>query len=152
MSIKKISGLIISAIIICVGIYLLISNLGILLTEIDETIDSGISKSYKIYSVNHSEHHLKISGEKFDLELTTPEDGLQIPKTSHSNEVDLSWVHLEDGYSLIVIENTGLSNLQVIGTFERATEPFFFILTFIIIIVGMIIIGFVLNFDLRNKK
>ena len=147
---KKIIGLIIGIIVIIIGIYLLISSIGFVPTVIDETIGSGTSKSYKIYSDNHGFHTMKIIGEKFDLELTSPDTGLQIPKTSHSEEVKLEWVHLQDGYSLIDIQNTGSSDLQILATFEVTAEPISFLLNSVVIIVGMVIVGFTLNF--RNTK
>ena len=147
---KKIIGLIIGIIVIIIGIYLLISSIGFVPTVIDETIGSGTSKSYKIYSDNHGFHTMKIIGEKFDLELTSPAGGLQIPKTSHSKEVNLDWVHLQDGYSLIDIQNTGSSDLQILATFEVTAEPISFLLNSVVIIVGMVIVGFTLNF--RNTK
>ena len=147
---KKIIGLIIGIIVIIIGIYLLISSIGFVPTVIDETIGSGTSKSYKIHSDNHGVQTMKIIGEKFDLELTSPSDGLQMNRTSYDDELKLDWVHLQDGYSLIDIQNTGSTDLQILATFERTTESTPRMLNFVVIIVGMIIIGFALNF--RNTK
>lgn len=142
MNFKRIIGLIIGIMIITIGIYSLISNIGFIITEVDETIGLGKSTSYQIHSDKHATQIITIIGEKFDLKLTSPSNGLQIPETPHTKKVYLEWVHLQDGDTLINIKNTGSSDLHVIATFEVTAKPILFYLIFVVIITGMIIIGF----------
>lgn len=145
-------GLAAGGVIIAIGILALISEITRGPLEINETFGVGESTSYQITGADGSHHTMKITGEKFDLELKSPGNGLQIPKKSHSKEVTLDWYHLEDGKTLINLQNTGNSDLVVEASLEVSTDPILFAYHFIVITSGVIIIGFSLGFSLRKPK
>lgn len=149
---KNFFGMVIGIIIVSVGSFLFVSNLGFIPIQVNEEIDLDTSRSYNIHSDKHGTHIMNITGNKFNLELISPAHGLQIPNTFHSKKVFLEWVHLEDGYSLINVQNIGNSTLNITATFEKTVEPFERILHISIIIIGLVIIVIVLNFTSKNTK
>jgi len=152
LSKRTIIGIIVGSAIIGIGIYSLISDIGLHTIQVNETFAVGESTSYQINANEHATQHMKITGDKFDLTLSSPGDGLQIPKTSHTKEVTLEWTHLKDGITMITLQNTGSSELKVDATLEITTDPILFTYHIIVITSGMVIIGFSMGFTLRKPK
>jgi len=152
LSKRTIIGIIVGSAIIGIGIYSLISDIGLKTIEVNETFGVGETTSYQIRASDHAKQHMKIIGEKFDISLASPGLGLQIPKTSHTKEVTLDWVHLEDGVTEIHLHNTGSSELKVEAMLEITTDPILFTYHIIVITSGMVIIGFSMGFTLRKPK
>ncbi|MBI5860407.1 MAG: hypothetical protein HZB73_07025 [Nitrosarchaeum sp.] len=152
LSKRTIIGIVVGSAIIGIGIYSLISDIGLKTMQVNETFAVGESTSYKITANEHAKQHMKITGEKFDLKLSSPGDGLQIPKTSHAKEVTLDWTHLKDGATIINLNNTGPSELKVEATLQVTSDPIWFPFHMMVIISGMIIIGFSMGFTLRKPK
>ena len=101
MSKRTIIGLIVGSAIIAIGIYSLISDIGFQTVDVNETFGVGESTSYQIRANSGATQTMTISGEKFDLKLSSPGDGLQLPNTSYTDETTLNWIHLEDGVTMI---------------------------------------------------
>lgn len=152
LSKRTIIGIIVGSAIIAIGVYSLISDIGLQTIQVNETFTVGESTSYQINANEHATQHMKITGDKFDLKLSSPGDGLQIPKTSHIKEVTLDWTHLKDGITVINLQNTGSSELKVEATLEVTSDPILFPFHMMVIISGMIIIGFSMGFTLRKPK
>ena len=82
---------------------------------------------------------MKITGEKFDLQLTSPGDDPEIPLTSYTKETTINWVHLEDGVTRIKIQNTGSTELHIQATLNRNPRPISVnIYHWLVIISGMV--------------
>ncbi len=64
----------------------------------------------------------------------------------------IDWVHLADGETKIKIQNTGDSELIITGVLIRSSDPIWFTYDLIVIISGVIIIGFSMGFTLRKPK
>jgi hypothetical protein len=93
-----------------------------------------------------------ITGDTFDLNLKSPGNGLQINQTSYKDELKLDWVHLADGETKIEIQNTGNTELEITGVLIRSSDPIWFTYDLMVIISGMVIIGFSMGFTLRKPK
>ena len=152
LSKRTIIGIIVGSAIIGIGAYSLVSDVGLHTIEVHETFAVGETTSYQISAAEHAEQHMKITGDKFDIKLSSPGAGLQIPKTSHSKEVTLDWVHLKDGQTIINLQNTGSSELKVDATLQVTTDPILFTYHIVVITSGMVIIGFSMGFTLRKPK
>ena len=152
LSKRTIIGIIVGSAIIAIGVYSLISDIGLQTIQVNETFAVGESTSYQINANEHAQQHMKITGDKFDLKLSSPGDGLQIPETPHTKEVTLDWTHLKDGITVINLQNTGSSELKVDATLEITTDPILFTYHIIVITSGMVIIGFSMGFTLRKPK
>jgi hypothetical protein len=152
LSKRTIIGIIVGSALIGIGVYSLISDIGLHTRQVNETFAVGESTSYQISANEHAKQHMVITGEKFDLKLSSPGDGLQIPKTSHTKEVTLDWTHLKDGVTVIHLQNTGSSELKVEATLELTVDPISSTHHVVLAISGMIIIGFSMGFTLRKPK
>lgn len=152
LSKRTIIGIIIGSAIIGIGIYSLISDIGLKTIKVNETFGVGETTSYQILANKNAEQKMKITGEKFEIELSSPGDGYKIPKTSSVKELTMEWIHLQDGVTIIHLQNTGSSELKVEATLEITTDPILFTYHIIVITSGMVIIGFSMGFTLRKPK
>jgi len=152
LSKRTIIGLIVGSAIIAIGGYSLLLHIGTITIHEDYAVGLGEPMSYTIPAPNHTPQSITIIGDAFDLKLTSPADGLQIPKTSYKKEVTLDWTHLADGESKILIQNTGNTELSITGELIRSSDPVWFTFDLMVITSGMVIIGFSMGFTLRKPK
>ena len=152
LSKRTIIGLVVGSIIIGIGGYSLITHIGTITIYENYIVGTGDSTVYTIPAPDGTPQNMKIVGDSFDLEMSSPADGLQIPNTSYKKELDLNWVHLEDGATIIKIQNTGNTELTITGTLIRSSDPIWFTFDLMVIISGMVIIGFSMGFTLRKPK
>ncbi|MGY5147025.1 MAG: hypothetical protein ACW9W4_03380 [Candidatus Nitrosopumilus sp. bin_7KS] len=152
LSKRTIIGLIVGSAIIAIGGYSLLTHIGTITINEDYTLGIGDTIPYTIPAPNHTPQHMMIVGDAFDLKLTSPATGLQIPLTSYKNELNLDWVHLEDGETKILIQNTGNSELHITGEIIRSSDPIWFTYDLMVITSGVVIIGFSMGFTLRKPK
>ena len=140
------------SVIIAIGIASLFLHFGIQTIEVDETFGLGEATTYRISAPEHTPQKMKITGDTFDVGLQSPADGLQVPFASHKKEVQFDWVHLADGESRINIQNTGNSEIHVVATFQTSTDPLFITYDIMVIISGLVIMGFSLGFSIRKPR
>ena len=150
---RTIIGLIVGIAIIVIGGYSLILHIGTITINENYVVEVGGSTIYTIPAPNHTPQHMEITGDAFDLKFKSPSTGLQIPNmTSYKNELTLDWVHVADGETIIHIQNTGNSELEITGVLIRSPDPIWFTYDLMVIISGMVIIGFSMGFTLRKPK
>ncbi len=153
LSKRTIIGLIIGIAIIGIGGASLITHIGTITINENHIIEVGDSTFYTIPAPNHTPQHMMITGDTFFLKLQSPGLGLQIPNmTSYKDELTLDWVHLDDGETKIEIQNTGNTELEITGVLIRSSDPIWFTFDLMVIISGMVILGFSLGFTLRRPK
>ena len=163
LSKRTIIGLVIGSAIIAIGGYSLILHMGTITINENYVIAVGDSTSYTIPAPNHTPQHMEITGDAFDLKLTSPSTGLQIPSSNSEKTMEsfkdrieepliLDWVHLEDGETRIQIQNTGNSELIITGKLIRSSDPIWFTFDLMVITSGLVIIGFSMCFTLRKPK
>jgi len=149
---RTIIGLIVGSAIIAIGGASLIIHIGTLTINENYVVEVGDSALYTIPAPNLTPQSMTITGDTFDLKLKSPADGLQIPLTSYKKELTLDWTHLEDGESIIQIQNTGDTELSITGVLIRSSDPIWLTYDLMVIISGMVIIGFSMGFTLRKLK
>ena len=152
LSKRTIIGFIVGSVIIGIGVASLLQHVGTLVIDEDHVIGQGSAEIYKIPAPQGTSQSMTIAGDAFDVTLSSPGDGLQIPETKYKEKAELEWVHAEDGETTIRIHNTGKSELQVTGTLIRSADPIWFTYDIMVIISGMVIIGFSMGFTLRRPK
>ncbi len=153
LSKRTIIGLIIGIAIIGIGGASLIIHIGTITINENYIVEVGDSAFYTIPAPINTPQSMFITGDTFDLKLESPSTGLQIPNmTSYKNELDLAWVHTEDGETKIQIQNTGNKELEITGVLIRSSDPIWFTYDLMVIISGMVILGFSLGFTLRRPK
>jgi len=152
MSKRTVIGLVVGSIIIAIGFYALVTSFGIQYVKDNESFVPGESTSYQFQAPIHAKQNLNITGNSFQLSLASPRGGLQVPETDYKNELSLEWVHLVDGQSSVKIKNTGDSDLIVYYEFEVLTDPIQFTYHIMVIITGIIILGFSAGFSIRKPQ
>jgi len=131
----------------------LILHTGLHTDDFQDVIEVGALVHYTIPAPNHTPQSMIITGDTFDLKLESPSTGLQIPNmTSYKNELKLDWVHVQDGETKIEIQNTGNTELEITGVITTSYKPEIFTLDLMVIITGLVIIGFSMGFTLRKPK
>jgi len=149
---RTIIGFIVGSAILGIGVYSLVTSFGFQTIDVDETFEIGESTSYQISANKGAQQQMKITGDKFDLRLSSPGGDPEIPLTSYTKETTLNWAHLEDGKTKIQIQNTGSSELHVIATLNVTSDPILITYHLIVMTSGVVIIGFSMGFTLRKPK
>ncbi len=160
---RTVIGLIVGIAIIAIGGYSLILHIGTITINENYVVAVGGEARYTIPAPNHTPQSMIITGDAFDLKLKSPSNGLQIPSADSENTIEsfknrideplkLDWVHLEDGETKIEIQNTGNTELEITGVLIRSSDPIWFTFDLMVIISGMVIIGFSMGFTLRRPK
>jgi len=149
---RTIIGIGVGSVIIAIGIASIFTHFGIQTIDVDETFGLGEATTYRFTAPNHSPQSMKVTADTFDLKLSSPGDGIQIPLTIHKKELSIDWVHLMDGESRIDIQNTGDSELHVEATFQVSSDPLFITYDIMVIITGLVIMGFSLGLSVRKPR
>ena len=150
---RTIIGLVVGSIIIGLGAFSLVNTLAPTISMNENfVIAAGDSASFSIPAPKDAPQYMMIIGDAFDVKVNSPGEGLNIPNTSYKNELILDWVHAEDGQTIIVIQNTGASELEITANTNQTPDPFGITFDFMVITSGVIILGFSLGFTLRKPK
>ena len=94
---------------------------------------------------------ITVTGEAFDLKIITPDDSNNVDQ-SIKGKATFSWTNPTQGENIIQIQNTGNSEFNVSGTFELKRDPLFFTYSILVIVAGIVIIGFSAGFSVRKPK
>ena len=135
-----------------IGAYSLITSFGVQEIQVNDTYASGESTTYQFTAPAHSKHFLNMTGDSFDIFLKSPRGGLQINDESFKEKLSMEWVHLLDGESTLKINNTGGSELNVSGYVTAELDPIQITYHLMVIIAGVVIIGFSAGFSIRKPK
>ncbi|MDH3618856.1 MAG: hypothetical protein OES14_04460 [Nitrosopumilus sp.] len=149
---RTIIGFVVGSVIFGIGVYALITGLGFQTINVEETFEIGESTSYQISANKGAQQEMIVTGEKFNLELSSPGGDPEIPSTPFTKETKLNWAHFEDGVTRIKIQNTGSSELHVVATLNVTSDPILFTYHLIVMTSGVVIIGFSMGFTLRKPK
>lgn len=146
-------GVIVGSIIIGIGGSSLVMHMGPITVDQSHTVLTGEAASYLIPAPAGSEQTMKITGDRFNVTLSSPgQDGLKIESTEYRQDATLAWVHQESGDTTIHIRNTGSNELLIQPLIVRSADPIWIAFDFMVIISGIIIIGFSLGFAARRPK
>ena len=152
LSKRTIIGMIVGAAIIGIGVASLVGHIGTTTINENYILTEGSSTVYTIPAPKDTTQSMTLVGDTFNVKLESPSDGLQIPETSYKEELELEWTHTEDGDTKIYIQNTGNQELTITGTLIRSFDPIWLTYDFMVMISGVVIIGFSMGFTLRKPK
>ena len=119
--------------------------------DTDETFGIGDSDKIRFNAPENSFQTITVTGEAFDLKIITPDDSNNVDQ-SIKDKATFSWTNLTPGEIIIQIQNTGNSEFNVSGTFELQRDPLFFTYSILVIVAGIVIIGFSAGFSVRKPK
>ena len=119
--------------------------------EFNDIFQPGEKTTFPFSAPKDSKHYLAIEGDSFIVKVKAP-DSDEIINQNFKNEAELSWISTIEGENIIFIENTGKSELIANGTLEKSRDPLFFTYHILVIIAGIVIIGFSAGFSVRKPK
>ncbi len=152
LSKRTVIGLVVGSVIMGIGFVSLVQHIGTVTIDEEHYVKTGESTFYTIPAPASTHQRMTIAGDSFNVTLNSPGHGLQMPESAHKNELKLDWIHLTDGETSIKIENTGNEELQITGTLVRSSDPIWLTYDLMVVISGMVIIGFSMGFTLRKPK
>ena len=145
-------GLIIGSTISILGASSMIDSLSTPNEIQEDSATFGIGNMDKIQfnAPENSSQSLTVTGDSFDIKIITPESTNDVDE-SFKNKASFSWTSVS-GEITIIIQNTGNSEFTEDYKFELERDPLFFTYSILVIIAGIVIIGFSAGFSARKPK
>ena len=146
-------GLVVGCIISGLGVASMIDFLAnpIDTMDFDDNFGVGESTTFVFQASENSFQKLMITGNSFDVKVSIPDNVAKFDN-SYKNTADLSWVNTISGENIIKIQNTGDSELNAKGTLEKLRDPLFLTYHILVIIAGIVVIGFSAAFTVRKPR
>ena len=146
-------GLIVGCIISGLGVASMIDFLvnPIDIMDFDDNFGVGESTTFAFQASENSFQKLMVTGSSFDVKVSIPDNAAKFDD-SYKNMADLSWVNIISGENIIKIQNTGDSELNAKGTLEKSRDPLFLTYHILVIIAGIVVIGFSAAFTVRKPR
>jgi len=119
--------------------------------EFDDDFGVGESTIFSFQAPENSFQTLTIIGDTFDVKILTSDEKNNIDN-SYKNKADISWVNTIAGENVIKIQNTGNSELNAKGTLQKSQDPLFLTYHILVIIAGIVVIGFSAAFTVRKPR
>ena len=119
--------------------------------DFDDDFGVGESTTFSFQAPENSLQKLMITGSSFDVKVSIPDNVAKFDN-SYKNEADVSWVNTISGENIIKIQNTGNSELNAKGTLEKSRDPLFLTYHLLVIIAGIVVIGFSAAFTVRKPR
>ena len=119
--------------------------------DFDDDFGVGESTIFSFQAPENSFQTLTIIGDTFDVKILTSDEKNNIDD-SYKNKADISWVNTIAGENVIKIQNTGNSELNAKGTLEKSRDPLFLTYHILVIIAGIVVIGFSAAFTVRKPR
>ena len=119
--------------------------------DFDDEFGVGESTIFSFQAPENSFQKLMITGNSFDVKVSIPDNVVKFDN-SYKNKADISWVNTIVGENVIKIQNTGDSELNAKGTLEKSRDPLFLTYHILVIIAGIVVIGFSAAFTVRKPR
>jgi hypothetical protein len=119
--------------------------------DTNETFGVGDADKIRFNAPENSYQTVTVTGEAFDVKIITPDESNNVHE-SFKGKATFSWTNMISGENIIQIQNTGNSEFHVSGTFELQRDPLFFTYSILVIVAGIVIIGFSAGFSVRKPK
>ncbi|MDC0169043.1 hypothetical protein OAI77_05350 [Candidatus Nitrosopelagicus sp.] len=119
----------------------------------EDTATFGVGDLDKINfnAPENSFQSLIVTGDSFDIKIMTPNSSNDVD-ASFKDKASFSWTSDTAGQTIITIQNTGDSEFTETYKFELARDPLFFTYSILVIIAGVVVIGFSAGFSAKKPK
>jgi hypothetical protein len=146
-------GLIVGCIISGLGVASMIDFLvnPIDVMNFDDNFGVGESTTFVFQAQDNSFQKFVITGNAFDVKVYTPDNEVKFDG-SYKDRADISWTNTISGENIIKIQNIGDSELNAKGTLEKSRDPLFLTYHILVIISGIVVIGFSAAFTVRKPR
>jgi len=119
--------------------------------QTNDTFGIGGSDKIGFNAPANSFQTLTITGDTFDVKILTTDEKNNIDNSYNSKET-FSWTNVVSGENVIQIQNTGKSEFNISGTFELIRDPLILTYHILVIIAGIVVIGFSAAFTVRKPR
>ena len=119
--------------------------------QTNDTFGIGDSDRIRFNAPANSFQTLTIIGDTFDVKILTTDEKNNIDD-SYNDKATFSWTNTVSGENVIQIQNTGKSEFNISGTFELSRNPLFLTYHILVIIAGIVVIGFSAAFTVRKPR
>jgi len=119
--------------------------------QTNDTFGIGDSDRIRFNAPTNSFQTLTIIGDTFDVKILTTDEKNNIDNSYRDKET-FSWTNMVSGENVIQIQNTGKSEFNISGTFEVSRDPLFLTYHMLVIIAGIVVIGFSAAFTVRKPR
>ena len=119
--------------------------------DFDDDFGVGESTIFSFQASENSAQKLIITGISFDVKVSIPDNVAKFDN-SYKDEADISWVNTIAGENIIKLQNTGNSELNAKGTLEKSRDPLFLTYHILVVIAGIVVIGFSAAFTVRKPR
>ena len=119
--------------------------------DFDDDFGVGESTTFAFQAPENSLQKIMITGSSFDVKVSTPDNVAKFDN-SYKNKADISWLNTVPGENVIKIQNIGNSELNAKGTLEKSRDPLFLTYHILVIISGIVVIGFSAAFTVRKPR
>ena len=146
-------GIIIGSAISLLGVASMVTSLNTINEIQEDTATFGVGDLDKINfnAPENSYQSLTVTGDSFDIKIITPDLSNNVD-ASFKDKASFSWTSTTSGQTLITIQNTGDSEFTEEYKFELARDPLFFTYSILVIIAGVVVIGFSAGFSAKKPK
>ena len=146
-------GLIVGCIISGLGVISMIDFLvnPIDVMDFDDGFGVGESTTFVFQAPENSLQKMVITGGSFDVKVSIPDNVAKFDN-SYKNKADISWRNTVSGENIIKIQNTGNSELNAKGTLEKSRDPLFLTYHILVIVAGIVVIGFSAAFSAKKPR
>ena len=146
-------GLIVGCIISGLGVISMIDFLvnPVDIMDFDDDFGVGESTTFVFQAPENSNQIMVITGDSFDVKVSTPDNAAKFDG-SYKNKANISWVNTVSGENVIKIQNTGQSELNANGALKKSQDPLFLTYHLLVIIAGIVVIGFSAAFTVRKPR
>ena len=146
-------GLVAGCIISGLGVASMIDSLAnpIEIRPTSDTFGIGDSDKIRFDAPANSFQTFTVTGDTFDVKILTADEKNNIDD-SFKNKASFSWTNTISGDNIIQIQNTGQSEFNITGTFELSRDPLFLTYHILVIIAGIVVIGFSAAFTVRKPR
>ena len=146
-------GLIVGCVISGLGVASMVDSLvnPIEIRQTNDTFGVGDSDKIRFNAPANSFQTLTITGDTFDVKILTADEKNNIDD-SYKDKATFSWTNTVSGENVIQIQNTGQSEFNISGTFELSRDPLFLTYHILVIIAGIVVIGFSAAFSVRKPR
>ena len=146
-------GLIVGGIITTLGIGSMIDSLANPneIRQTNDTFGTGDSDRIRFNAPANSFQTMVITGDAFDVKIFASDEKNNVD-SSYKDKATFSWTNTVSGENIIQIQNTGKSEFNISGTFELSRDPLFFTYHIMVIIAGIVVIGFSAAFSAKKPR
>ena len=146
-------GIIIGSVILILGASSMITSLNTPNEVQEDSATFGVGDLDKINfnAPENSYQSLTVTGDSFDIKITTPDLSNNVD-ASFKDKASFSWTSINAGKTIITIQNTGDSKFTEEYKFELERDPLFFTYSILVIVAGIVVIGFSAGFSAKKPK